>query len=102
MVRAIETQVLSPLVTIIVPAYNAEPFLRTSLDSIVGQSYPATEILLMDDASTDGTGKIAQSYGDRIIYHRQPRNRGHFVNVNYGVALTRAKYIAIYHSYDLY
>ena len=102
MVRAIETQVLSPLVTIIVPAYNAEPFLRASLDSIVGQSYPATEILLMDDASTDGTGKIAQSYGDRIIYHRQPRNRSQFGNINDGVALARGKYIAIYHSDDIY
>jgi glycosyltransferase involved in cell wall biosynthesis len=102
MAKAIETQVLSPLVSIVVPAYNAEAFLRSSLDSIVGQSYAATEILLMDDSSTDGTGKIAQSYGDRIIYHRQPRNRGQFGNVDDGIALARGKYIAVYHSDDIY
>ena len=102
MAKAIETQVLSPLVSIVVPAYNAEAFLRSSLDSIVGQSYATTEILLMDDSSTDGTGKIAQSYGDRIIYHRQPRNRGQFGNVDDGIALARGKYIAVYHSDDIY
>jgi glycosyltransferase involved in cell wall biosynthesis len=102
MVKAIETQGLSPLVSVVVPAYNAELFLRGSLDSIVRQSYAATEIILMDDASTDDTGKIAQSYGDRIIYHRQPRNRGQFGNVDDGIALARGKYIAVYHSDDIY
>jgi glycosyltransferase involved in cell wall biosynthesis len=102
MAKAIETQVLSPLVSIVVPAYNAEPFLRSSLDSIAGQSYATTEILLMDDSSTDGTGKIAQSYGERIIYHRQPRNRGQFGNVDDGIALARGKYIAVYHADDIY
>src|SRR5450631_3437681 len=91
-----------PLVSIVVPAYNAERFLRPSLDSIVGQSYPEKEILLMDDASTDRTAEIAQSYGGRIAYHRQPRNRGQFGNVDDGIALARGKYIAVYHSDDLY
>jgi hypothetical protein len=91
-----------PLVSIVVPAYNAERFLRLSLDSIVGQTYPAKEILLMDDASTDRTAEIAQSYGGRIAYHRQPRNRGQFGNVDDGIALARGKYVAVYHSDDLY
>src|ERR1700675_3953409 len=69
-----------PLVSIVVPAYNAERFLRASLDSIVSQTYPATEILLMDDASTDSTPAIARSYGDCIIYYRQLSNRGQFAN----------------------
>jgi hypothetical protein len=90
------------LVSIVVPAYNAERFLRASLDSIVAQSYPAKEILLMDDASTDGTAGIARSYGDRIIYHRQPQNRGQFGNVDDGIARARGKYIAVYHSDDVY
>ena len=102
MAKGTKTQDLSPLVSIIVPAYNAEPFLRDSLDSIVSQSYPTIEILLMDDASTDATGEIAKSYGDRIIYYRQPRNRGQFGNVDDGIALARGKYIAVYHSDDIY
>ena len=91
-----------PLVSIVVPAYNAARFLRASLDSIVAQSYSAKEILLMDDASTDETGKIAQSYGDRILYYRQPQNRGQFGNVDDGIARARGKYIAVYHADDIY
>jgi len=91
-----------PLVSIVVPAYNAERFLRASLDSILSQTYAATEILLMDDASTDSTPAIARSYGDRIVHHRQPRNRGQFANVNDGISRARGKYVAVYHADDIY
>jgi hypothetical protein len=91
-----------PLVSVVIPAFNAERFLRLSLDSIVGQTYPNREILLMDDASTDSTGEIAQSYGDAIIYYRQPRNRGQFPNVDDGIARASGKYIAVYHADDIY
>jgi hypothetical protein len=91
-----------PRVSIVVPAYNAERFLRASLDSILGQTYAAREILLMDDASTDGTEAIARSYGDRIRYHRQERNRGQFDNVDDGIALARGEYVAVYHADDVY
>lgn len=94
--------VSAPLVSVVVPAYNAARFLRLSLDSIVGQTYLNKEILLMDDASTDDTETIARSYGDRIIYHRQPRNRGQFPNVDDGIALARGEYIAVYHADDIY
>src|SRR5579885_1560170 len=92
----------SPLVSIVVPAYNAARFLRASLDSIVGQTYQNKEIILMDDGSRDETGEIARSYGERITYYRQPRNRGQFGNVNDGIGLARGKYIAVYHSDDIY
>lgn len=91
-----------PLVSIIVPVYNAESYLRASLDSIVAQSYPHREILVMDDASTDGSAEIIASYGDRVMHHRQPANRGQFANVNAGLALAQGKYIAIYHADDIY
>lgn len=91
-----------PLVSIVVPAYNAERFLKSSLDSIVAQTYPAKEILVMDDASTDRTGEICRSYGDRIAYHHQPKNRGQFGNVDDGIALARGKYVAVYHADDIY
>ncbi|MDP9170044.1 MAG: glycosyltransferase [Acidobacteriota bacterium] len=92
----------TPLVSIVVPAYNGERFLRLSLDSIVAQTYPNREILVMDDGSTDGTEAIARSYGDRVVYYRQPRNRGQFQNVGDGIARARGEYIAVYHADDIY
>lgn len=91
-----------PLVSIVVPAYHAARFLRASLDSILEQTYATKEILLMDDASTDDTEKIARSYGSRIHYHRQERNRGQFGNVDDGIALAHGKYVAVYHADDVY
>lgn len=91
-----------PLVSIVVPSYNAATHLRTMLDSILGQSYRHTEVLLLDDASNDETPEIAASYAGRIRYHRQPVNRGQFRNAEDGIALARGKYIAVYHADDVY
>src|SRR6266702_6968584 len=67
---------LRPLVSIIVPVYNGERYLRESLDSILSQTYPHTEVIVMDDASTDGAAAILESYGNRVRIFRQPHNRG--------------------------
>jgi glycosyltransferase involved in cell wall biosynthesis len=91
-----------PLVSIIVPVYNGERFLRASLDSILAQTYPRLEVLVMDDASTDETSSILASYGNRIRVIRQPKNRGIYANMNDGIAQVTGDYIAIYHADDLY
>jgi hypothetical protein len=91
-----------PLVTIVVPVFNGARYLRKSLDSILGQTYPNLEVLVMDDASTDATTEILAGYGDRIIHFRQPVNRGQFENVSDGVAMARGEFVAVYHSDDLY
>lgn len=91
-----------PLVSIIVPVYNGDQYLRESLDSIIAQTYPKTEVLVMDDASTDGTPKIIESYGDRVIYCRQPKNKGIYGNMNDGIAKAQGEYIAFYHADDIY
>jgi len=93
---------VEPLVSIVVPAFNAAAFLRESLDSLVAQTYSPVEILVMDDASTDDTGRIAGSYGATVRHVRQPRNRGIYDNVNDGIALARGDYIATYHADDVY
>jgi GT2 family glycosyltransferase len=90
------------LVSIIVPVFNGERYLRESLDSILAQTYPRTEVLVMDDASTDSTPAIAASYGDRVKYHRQETNRGIYGNANDGIAMARGEYIAVYHADDIY
>ncbi len=91
-----------PLVSIIVPVFNGERYLRDSLDSILAQTYPRTEIFVMDDASTDGTREVAAAYGERVKYHRQETNRGIYGNANGGIAMAHGEYIAIYHADDIY
>ena len=92
----------APLVSIIVPVFNGEQFLRESLDSIVAQTYPQTEVLVMDDASTDGTQPIVKSYGDYVRYYRQSITRGIYGNTNDGIGMARGEHIAVYHADDLY
>lgn len=92
----------APLVSILVPSFNGARFLREALDSLLAQTYPAIEILLLDDASTDETPAIAASYGDRITYVRQPANLGIYDNVNVGLARARGEFIATYHADDVY
>ena len=92
----------TPLVSIVVPVFNGERYLRECLDSVVNQTYPNVEILVMDDASTDSTPAIVASYGERVKSFRQPANKGQFGNVNDGIALALGKYTAIYHADDVY
>lgn len=91
-----------PLVTIVVPAYNAGRYLRQSLDSLLAQRYQPIEILVMDDASSDETERIMAGYAGRVRYHRQPANRGQFDNVNDGIAMAAGELIAVFHADDVY
>ena len=92
----------SPLVSIIVPVFNGEKYLRESLDSIVVQTYPNVEILVMDDASTDSTPDIVASYGNRVKYYRQQQNKRQYQNVNEALEMVNGEFIAVYHADDIY
>jgi glycosyltransferase involved in cell wall biosynthesis len=91
-----------PLVSILVPSFNGAPWLREAIDSLLAQTYPNIEILLLDDASTDDTPTIAAEYGSRIRYIRQPQNMGIYDNVNVGIAQAKGDLIATYHADDIY
>jgi glycosyltransferase involved in cell wall biosynthesis len=56
---------VTPLVSILVPAYNAEPWLAAALDSVRAQTWPRTETIVVDDGSTDGTLDVARRYEAR-------------------------------------
>jgi glycosyltransferase involved in cell wall biosynthesis len=92
-----------PLVSVCVPTYNDAAFLSLSLQSIVNQTYRNLEIIVGDDASNDNTAEIVHHFQDsRIHYHCNPKNLGQFKNVNSLVQKATGKYVAIYHSDDVY
>jgi alpha(1,3/1,4) fucosyltransferase len=93
----------SPLVSIVVPSYNAERFLGEALATIRAQTYGAIEIVVCDDASTDGTAAIAQGTGDpRVRYLRNATTLGGYGAMNRGVRESRGELVAIYHADDVY
>ncbi|MBA2246432.1 MAG: glycosyltransferase [Gemmatimonadetes bacterium] len=91
-----------PLVSVLVPVYNGARYLRESLDSILAQSYPRLELLVLDDASSDETPEVIASYGDAVRSLRQPRTLGIYANANVGIEQARGELIAIYHADDVY
>ena len=93
----------SPLVSIVVPAYNAERFLGEALASVCAQSHSAIEVIVCDDASTDATPTIAKATGDvRVRYLRNEQTLGGYGAMNRGVRESRGEYVAIYHADDVY
>ncbi|MFO0982808.1 MAG: glycosyltransferase family 2 protein [Planctomycetota bacterium] len=85
----------APRVSIAVPVYNGERFLRRALDSLIGQDFRDLEIIVCDNASTDGTAAICREYerrDPRVRYSRSPINVGASGNFNRAVELARGEY----------
>ena len=80
-------------ISVIVPAYNVESCLRQSLDSVLSQSLKASEVIVVNDGSTDRTAEVARSYGDQIVYLEQD-NQGQGAARNAGLAIAKGEYIA--------
>lgn len=88
--------VSQPLVSIIMPVYNGERFLSESIESVISQSYPNWELLIVDDGSNDNSISIIQSYVDndrRIrLYKNDTGEHGPGVARNYGIERIKGKY----------
>lgn len=85
----------SPRVSIGLPVYNGEQFLAQTLDALLAQTYKDFELIISDNASTDGTEKICRAYAaqdSRIRYIRQPENLGASANYNYTFEVARGAY----------
>ena len=75
---------MRPLVSVIITSYNREKYIRQCVESVLSQDYPNLEIIVVDDASVDKSPKILESYGDKIKYIRQEKNRGIGPTLNRG------------------
>ena len=83
-----------------IPCYNAERFLAETLESALAQSYPHTEIIAVDDGSTDGTVALISAYADRVKAEFGP-NRGASAARNRGTMLAAGEFIQYLDADDL-
>jgi glycosyltransferase involved in cell wall biosynthesis len=84
-----------PLVSAGIPVYNGQKYLRHALDSLLAQDYPHLQIVISDNASTDGTAEICREYAardPRISYVRQSENCGAIENFNRVFELSRGEF----------
>src|SRR5215471_10950429 len=79
--------------SVIIPSYNHGRYLPQCIDSVLAQTYPATEVLVVDDGSQDDTREVVATYGDRVRYVWRP-NGGLSAARNTGVAATTCAWIA--------
>jgi glycosyltransferase involved in cell wall biosynthesis len=91
----------NPSISVIIPAFNARAYIAHALASVLAQSRPADEIILIDDGSTDDTASALQPFNSRIRYIRQP-NQGAAAARNAGIAVSRGEYIAFLDADDLW
>jgi len=85
----------NPKVTVLMSVYNGKRYLREAVGSILNQSFKDFEFLIVDDGSTDETGKILKSYNDpRIRIHNNRKNIGLAKSLNIGLKMAKGKYIA--------
>jgi glycosyltransferase involved in cell wall biosynthesis len=88
-------------VSVVIPAYNAEPYLEECLRSVLTQTHPVEEVLVIDDGSTDRTQIIAESFGSPVRLLQQQQG-GPARARNYGVREARGEWIAFLDADDLF
>lgn len=92
-------------ISVVIPAWNAEPFIARTLDGILAQTYPVEEIIVSDDASTDGTKAVVQEYvskhGERVkyIWHEHAGCGG---SRNIAIRHAQCEWIALHDADDIW
>lgn len=89
-----------PLVSVLMPAYNAEPYIAAALDSVFSQSYENIEIIVVNDGSTDNTGEILKGYEGRLRVINQ-ENRGQCAACNAAFRASSGTFIKFFDADDL-
>ena len=96
-----------PLISVLVASYNYERYLGMAIQSVLDQSCPHFELLIIDDGSTDGSVALAENYAVKdvrinVVRHPDGKNHGLPATLALGIALARGKYLAFLESDDLW
>jgi glycosyltransferase involved in cell wall biosynthesis len=87
-------EIRSPLVSVVMSAYNCEKYVAESIESILSQTFTNFEFIIINDGSTDDTLRIIKKYKDPRIILISRENRGLVYSLNEGISIARGKYIA--------
>jgi glycosyltransferase involved in cell wall biosynthesis len=91
----------SIIVSVVMGVYNAAPFLREAIESILNQTFADFEFIIINDGSTDNSAEIINSYTDERIVAIYQENAGHSVSLNRGLQIARGEFIARMDSDDI-
>lgn len=91
------------MISVIMPVYNGEKYITQAIDSVLSQTYPNWELIIINDGSTDDTAKIIKSkYNQNKIKYIYQENQGPSIARNRGIDLAQGDYIAFIDADDLY
>ena len=90
----------SPLVSVIIPVYNGQAYLRPTLKSVFAQDYRPLEVIAVDDGSIDRSAEIIRSFPE-VVYLYQD-NRGHAAARNAGISAANGEFLAFLDADDLW
>jgi glycosyltransferase involved in cell wall biosynthesis len=92
---------LTPRVSVLIPCFNAAPFLAAALDSVLAQTYRAIEIIVVDDGSTDGSAEVLRCYQAQGIKVVSQSNRGQSAAANAAYAQSTGNLIKFFDADDI-
>jgi len=93
--------VIDGMISVIIPVYNCRRYLADAIESVLAQTHPAGEVVVVDDGSTDGSEDVARSYGSAVRCYLQP-NRGISAARNHGIAAARGEFFAFLDADDVW
>jgi len=91
----------SPLVSVIIPCYNASRFVAEAIESVLAQTHEHLELVVVDDGSTDDSREIVRGFGERVRSEPLPHNQGVNFARNRGVEVARGEFVQFLDSDDL-
>ena len=101
-VEKLEQDSASPLVSVVMPAYNAQFYISAAIESILEQTYENFELIIIEDCSTDDTLMVIKQFKDfRIKLLQNESNKGIAYSTNKGIACSKGKYIALMDDDDI-